>query len=899
MTHREELPPLKYRELAEALLDRIDELVPRWLPGGRREGHEWKCSDLGGGSGSSCSVCMEGSRAGRWADFSGDEKGRDLLSLYAAIHNLSIGKAAIQVAREEGLEAVAGVVKTAAGAPVQPAANPRPAAPAKPKPVKENWTPIVPVPDYAPPTDNVHFDRGQGLHVAEYRYGDDLMGYVVRFVKSDGSKVDIPHVFASSDKKNGAKWVWRHWDEPKPLFLPLAQFPRADQTVVIVEGEIKAILLQKTLDSFAPGVYLVLSWAGGCKGWAKGDWGRLRDLTVLLWPDCDSQRHLPSKKELSACATEEEREALKNAQPYLKPDKQPGVKAMLGIGRLLREQGCDVKLLPIPFPGVKPSGYDCKDYIETEGWTGEHIVTSFFGKAYPPGWDAEDQSAAPEEKREAPVGTGGDGGNGGGKGKKPTAAAADDGDGSMPTWLEPYYEWKRGRWNLCRSLVVDALRRDPALQGCVAYNELTKEQDVRKPWPWSDQARDDWSEGSADLLARYLTDRYGVGDVAVTTVQDAIRVVGYAERFHPVREYLQGLVWDKKPRLSKWLVFVLGETPATLNPALYEYLSLVGRFWLQGMVWRVMEPGCKFDYMPVLEGVGGLGKSTLARLLCALPKWFGDSKFDLERGKEALELVRGKWLYEIGELSSFSKAGVNDIKAFISSMIDTFRPSYEPKARDFPRQVVLVGTTNDDKYLRDRTGNRRFWPVPVRHEIKLAWLERWRDQLFAEAYQLYLEKAEYHPSKEVEARLFVPMQESRLVESAIDGELLTLLTRPPGQDTNLINCDTQRVPLTSLVKALHVDAGKSTRVLEQQIQGWLASNGWVNKGRQRIDGQLKASVYFRPEVWPPEEVKNTMTWAESDDDKAQKADAQPGAVDAPVSMADQVKHWLGDMDAPF
>jgi hypothetical protein len=185
--------------------------------------------------------------------------------------------------------------------------------------------------------------------------------------------------------------------------------------------------------------------------------------------------------------------------------------------------------------------------------------------------------------------------------------------------------------------------------------------------------------------------------------------------------------------VDNWLVHVLGEKPDSIKPALFEYLGLVGRFWLLGMVYRVMEPGCKFDYCPVLEGSGGLRKSTLVETL-ATSEYFSDTPFEVGKGKEAQEQVQGLWLYEIAELTHFSKSEVGAIKAFISAKVDRYRVAYGTTVESFPRQCVLVGTTNEDTYLRDRTGNRRFWPIPVKRQINTEFVAKYREQLLALAF---------------------------------------------------------------------------------------------------------------------------------------------------------------------
>lgn len=467
-------------------------------------------------------------------------------------------------------------------------------------------------------------------------------------------------------------------------------------------------------------------------------------------------------------------------------------------------------------------------------------------------------------------------------------------------WLWPFYDKKKRRWDLRRSLVVAALQNDAKLQGCVAYNEMTKGTQVRKAWPWAHAQAGELEADSTLLLGLYLNDVYKVGDVSTQNIKDGIATVAYTERFHPVREWLQEQEWDREPRLDKWLIHVLGESPETLSPSMAEYLKLVGRYWVLGMIWRVMQPGCKFDYCPVLEGKGGLRKSTMVEVLAVRPEWYSDTKFDLSRGKDAYEQVRGKWVYELGELSSFSKADVNDIKAFISSKTDNYRVAYGEQAQAFPRQCVLVGSTNDKKYLRDRTGNRRFWPIPVRHVIKTEWLERMRGQLMAEAYALYLQGGiAYTPSEDEEKRLFVPMQESRLQESAVDGELFKLLTREAGMNAQFINVNADRVPINTLIKALGVDIGKATPALKGQVEAWLESNGWEFKGRQRVNGALESGVYFRPAVWPPELEEVAEDWTRQDDAKPQPEGPRPDDLPSlPDGLGDQPSAWPGDYE-PF
>ena len=434
----------------------------------------------------------------------------------------------------------------------------------------------------------------------------------------------------------------------------------------------------------------------------------------------------------------------------------------------------------------------------------------------------------------------------------------------IPTWLVPYWDKANKRWLTSRKMVILILERDPVLEPILAYNELSNNVQSRELWPWAHSQLGDVTDAVDLLLGKYLTDKYGLPSIPRAALKEAIETVAHTRRFHPIREYLDSLpvfnIEIDKSRIDNWLVHVMGESPETLKPAMLEYLRIVGRCWLLGMVNRVMQPGCKFDYCPVLEGVGGLRKSTLVEVLASTP-FFSDTPFEVGKGKEAQEQVQGLWLYEIAEMTHFSKSEVGAIKAFITSKIDRYRVAYGATVGTFPRQCVLVGTTNENTYLRDRTGNRRFWPVPVKNVINTEWLQKYRDALFAEAYALYKTGARYVPTPEQEVRLFVPMQESRLVETAVLSELLHVLTRTTQATgiASIVNGLTAFVTIAQLTLALGVDAAKSSPALESQIRGWLDFEGWTRVKRQ-ING-ARAWGYDRPAGWPKVEEAEDMTVA--------------------------------------
>lgn len=857
------MPPINFAALAEALLARAEQLVPAWLPGGKTSNGEYLVSSWWRSEKSpSLSIRLTGQNAGRWADFGGDHKGGDLISLYAAIHGLDMGHAAVELARQLGMEDLAGVQRAPAGAGAPPRPPPPPPPPAAPKADRESdgWRPCVPVPEFAPEAPFTHQYRQVSdiEHTATYRMDGALLGYVVRFRKSDGGKETLPYTWCVSARDGTMRWAWKQWDEPRPLYLPggispvgLYKAGLPARTVVVVEGEKKADVLQQLLDAGAPGVYLVASWPGGSKAWKKATWDWLAGCAVMLWPDCDGKREPLSKAEREQCVDDTARALAQQAKPLLPEHKQVGMVAMRGIGALLRDQHmCKVQLLPIPAPGSVADGWDCADAILTDGWDFERVLGFFATAIQLPDDAVADKPAAKKID---------------GLADAPDSPSDDDSveiinGRRVPRWLAYYWDSDRRRWLTSRKMVISALERDPALAPVLALNELSNNIDAQVDWPWL-HGRAGPITGTVDLmLGDYLTRTYGLPSIARAALMEAIETVAHARRYHPVRDYLRGLKHDGTTRIDKWLIYAIGETPETITAqhragakAVIEYLTLVGRYWLLGMVNRVMDPGCKFDYCPVLEGPGGFGKSTLVELLAG-SQFFSDTHFDVSRGKEGQEQVQGLWVYEIAELANFGKAEIGLIKAFITAKVDRYRPSYGRTVESYQRQCVLVGTTNESTYLRDRTGNRRFWPIPVRSRIRIEWVRKVRDQLFAEAYALWLTGARFTPTYEDEERLFVPMQESRLVETAVTSEMWNVLTRTPKPDGigSVVNGLTDFVTISQLTVALGVDAAKSNAALEGQIRSWLEHEGWTREKRQ-ING-VRAWGYARPDQWPPIEV---------------------------------------------
>jgi hypothetical protein len=206
---------------------------------------------------------------------------------------------------------------------------------------------------------------------------------------------------------------------------------------------------------------------------------------------------------------------------------------------------------------------------------------------------------------------------------------------------------------------------------------------------------------------------------------DVVTDMARRNRRHPVREFLDDLAWDGTPRLDRWLSTYMGAKET-------EYTRAVGALVLVAAVRRVRKPGCKFDEMVVLEGPQGGFKSTALKVLAILEDWFSDDLPLNAKPQQFIEQTVGKWIVEAGELKGMRKGDVDSLKSCLSRQRDRSRMAFGHLPLERARQFVIIGTTNSDRYLKDNTGNRRFWPVRV-GEVKIDDLRRDREQLWAEA----------------------------------------------------------------------------------------------------------------------------------------------------------------------
>jgi len=305
--------------------------------------------------------------------------------------------------------------------------------------------------------------------------------------------------------------------------------------------------------------------------------------------------------------------------------------------------------------------------------------------------------------------------------------------------------------------VLLALRLDCGLRDVFAYDEMARQviltHQIGSPLaPFEPRAVTD---EDVVFVAEYLQ-QAGLKNVGSGVVREGIGARARESSFHPVRQYLDSLQWDGQKRVNVWLTTRLGAE-------LSAYSSGVGKMFLIAMVARIYEPGCKADYMLVLEGHQGTLKSTACAVLGG--PWFSDALPDVTGGKDVSQHLRGKWLIEVGEMHAMNRAETTLLKSFITRQVEKYRPSYGHFEVEEPRQCLFIGTTNREAYLKDESGGRRFWPVKT-GIIDIDGLEEDRDQLLAEAVRLYHSGEPWWPDRNFEQEHVKPEQEARFEADA-------------------------------------------------------------------------------------------------------------------------------------
>ncbi len=387
----------------------------------------------------------------------------------------------------------------------------------------------------------------------------------------------------------------------------------------------------------------------------------------------------------------------------------------------------------------------------------------------------------------------------------------------------------------------------------VAYNEFADEMMLMHPVPGTTTPKStfrprQWRDAD-DVSAQRWFNRNGFPRVAKLTVHDAVVDVAQQNVISPVRHYLENLNWDGEKRLDRWLIEHCGaevEDDEGDDPGMKaKFVAEVGRRWMISAVARAVEPGCKADACLVLEGKQGVGKSTALRILAdgrGQPKghrsWFSDSLQQFV-GKDAQSALRGCWIVELGELSAMKRAEVEHIKGYLSRQVDRYRPAYGRSEVDMPRRCVFAGSTNKDDYLKDETGNRRFWPVKVT-DIDLERLTADRDQLWAEAAHAFRKGEPWH-----------------LIGATADYQVRAADQRAEEDPWSRVLdhlSAVKEITTGEVLEVLGKSTGEQSKADQQRAGAMLQRAGWVTRGKFTSGARRNSRRYVNPDADATEEM---------------------------------------------
>jgi predicted P-loop ATPase len=316
------------------------------------------------------------------------------------------------------------------------------------------------------------------------------------------------------------------------------------------------------------------------------------------------------------------------------------------------------------------------------------------------------------------------------------------------------------------------LENDEHLKDVARLNTFTSQNEIYKSPKWRRKNDDNlwWTDTDDAQIRMYFATEYGISNNA--GIEDGLKILFYNNAFHPVRDYIKSTKWDGKKRIESLFIDFLGAEDDI-------YSRTITRKMLIAAVARVFEPGVKFDNALILVGKQGTGKSYVLSRLGG--EWFNES-LNSFKGDEALMKLRGSWIIELAELSAMRTSEVEEVKGFISATVDTYREKFGRNPSRFPRQCVFFGSTNNYEFLKDKTGNRRFWPLSVDKDrrIKNPFEELTDDyisQLWAEAYQAYLDGEPLHLTDDEVIQKAEQLQNNHASDDGMAGEIEEYLNR--------------------------------------------------------------------------------------------------------------------------
>ena len=354
---------------------------------------------------------------------------------------------------------------------------------------------------------------------------------------------------------------------------------------------------------------------------------------------------------------------------------------------------------------------------------------------------------------------------------------------------------------------LHALMRAPEWRDVLWYDSFRHRIMLDREPPWEGSVGNRRLTDEDAIETSIWMQHQGI-EISGKTAWDALIVAAQKNSRNPLQEDLESLEWDGVPRINTWLHDYFGVDNTELN-------RNIGRCWLISAIARAFQPGVQADHCIVFEGRQGLGKSTAIKRLTG-EQYFAVHVAQSLVNKEAAILCEGVWIMEFSELSSIKGNRSEDVKSFLSRTHDRYRSIYGKQATDFPRQCVFAGTTNEDVYLDDSTGGRRYWPVYCRR-VDLEDLSDVRDMLWAEALVAYRSGERWHLSRQMEHQAQV-VQRQRLIEEPWNATVLKHITGKTSVSANEILLDMS-------IKISDINSGHQRRVAKcLRLHGWVQRN---------------------------------------------------------------------------
>ena len=405
---------------------------------------------------------------------------------------------------------------------------------------------------------------------------------------------------------------------------------------------------------------------------------------------------------------------------------------------------------------------------------------------------------------------------------------------ALINWKDELQVNKNGGYKTTLKNSVLFIKHDEHLRGKIAFNEFSGDKVWTEPTYWHNTKMDSflpngrlWTEIDA-IKTRYILNNYNF-DVGTNLIYEAVTELSTSNHYHPVKEWFEkNSNWDKVERIDTFFTKYCGADDNV-------YSKEVARKMFCAIVARVFNPGCKFDYLPIFVGKQGIGKSTLLKILSIHPSWFCDNIGDITNAKEVIPQTRGKLIVEWQELALFSKIDINHSKSFLSTSVDRVREAYHREAKDYPRQFIVIATTNQDKFLLDETGNRRMLPIELK-SIDTTAVAEILTQLYAEAVKMYREGEKLYITNKDALEIAEQIQSDRFRNDEIEETITDWLDNMPEEIKHI--CTKEKLQVNDVIIYALKESPTKARGLANRVSNILRRLGYQRQS-YRMDGNVK------------------------------------------------------------